>query len=132
MALTNGARRKVVDAYTRMLLSSWGDEDYAARLDRDPVGALAEAGLTLPADSRVTIVRHSSDQIGAEIAEGGGDLEAQLALYETGLQTGEFVFHVPQAPDLDTGELDADDLNSVAAGATYCCCCCPSCSSCTI
>lgn len=132
MALTQTARRRFVDAYSHMLLTSWGDEAYAARLSApNPAAAVAEAGIELPPGARVTIVRHTADQI-ASAEAGSGDLEAQIALYEAGLESGDFVFHVPDTPVLDNEELDAEDLNAVSAGTTYCCCCCPACSSCTV
>lgn len=132
MALSSTARRQFVDAYSHMLLTSWGDEAYAARLAAtNPVAAVAEAGVELPSGARVTIVRHTADQI-ASAAAGSGDLEAQIALYEAGLESGDFVFHVPDTPVLDNEDLNVEDLSAVSAGTTYCCCCCPACSSCTI
>ena len=131
MALKQRERRQFVDAYSNMLLTSWGDESYAQRLARDPKAAAMEAGLQLPAGANVTIVRHPADQVGSDEAA-AADLEAQVGLYAEGLRTGEFVFHVPETPVLDVGELSLDELGAVAAGTTYCCCCCPACSSCTV
>ncbi len=132
MTLSQTARRRFVDAYSHMLLTSWGDEAFAARLNgSDPAAAVAEAGVELPAGARVTIVRHTAEQIGSAAA-GSGDLEAQIALYEAGLGSGDFVFHVPDTPVIDNEDLDVEDLNAVSAGTTYCCYCCPACSSCTI
>lgn len=131
MTLNIAQRRKFIDAYSKMLLTSWGDDAYRARLEAAPAAALAEAGLEIPAGATVEIVRHSASLVG-EDGKITGDIDAQVDLYEQGHETGNFVFHVPDTPELDTGELDPDDLNNVAAGVTYCCCCCPSCSSCTV
>ena len=131
MSLTLTERRRFVDAYSTLLLSSWGDEGFARRLHHDPVAAAQEAGMSIPAGVSVTIVRHTADQIGAGDAA-SSDLEAQVGLYEEGLRTGDVVLHVPETPVLDTAELSLDELGAVAAGATYCCCCCPACSSCTV
>ena len=92
---------------------------------------LATARRLARTGARVTIVRHTAEQIGSAAA-GSGDLEAQIALYEAGLGSGDFVFHVPDTPVIDNEDLDVEDLNAVSAGTTYCCCCCPACSSCTI
>lgn len=108
-----------------MLLTSWGDESYAQRLARDPKAAAMEASLQLPAGANVTIVRHPADQVGSDEAA-AADLEALKVELYPGLRTGEFVFHVPETPVLDVGELSLDELGAVAAGTTYCCCC-PAC-----
>lgn len=131
MGLNHGERRRFVDAYSNLLLTSWADEAFAARLRLDPVAAAQEAGMVIPAGVTVTTVRHTADQIGAGDAA-AADLEAQVGLYEEGLRSGEIILHLPQTPVLDTAELSLDELGAVAAGATYCCCCCPACSSCTV
>jgi hypothetical protein len=111
MALSPQARAEFVNAYTRVLVTAWSNEEYARRLDTTPHEALVEAGLTLPDD--------------AEIPEGtrDGGLDLQVELYEQGLSSNRFELHVPDSPHIDTTELSDGDLDGVAAGII--CCCCP-------
>jgi hypothetical protein len=117
MALSPQARAEFVNAYTRVLVTAWSSEEYAHRLDATPHEALAEAGLTLPADADIVIVR--------TIPEGtrDGGLDLQVELYEQGLSSNRFELHVPDSPHIDTTELSDGDLDGVAAGII--CCCCP-------
>jgi hypothetical protein len=121
MALTPEQRAEFVNAYTRVLIRSWSDEAYAAQLQSDPRAALAESGLELPADAQVTIVSQAPE------GHQEGSLDVQVALWETGLETGTFEFHIPDTPVVDAAELSESDLSDVAAGCFYCCCPCCSC-----
>lgn len=127
--LTTHQRKAFIDAYSQVVLASWADETFVERLEANPRATLAEVSFELPAGARVVVVRHEVPSLGQA---GSGDLDTQIELYETGLRTGRFIFHLPMAPQLDTTELDLDELASVAAGTEFCCCCCPMCSSCTI
>lgn len=122
MTLTQNERAEFVNSYTRVLINAWSSEDYAAKLETDPRGALAEAGIELPGDATVTISRAVPD---ASNSEGG--VEVQVDLFETGLETGHFEFKVPLVPQVDTAELSESDLEGVAAGGDINCCCCPCC-----
>ena len=121
MALDPQQRAEFVNAYTRVLISSWSDEAYATRLHSEPREALAEAGIELPAGAQVVIV--------TEAPEGHeeGNLDVQVALWETGLETGRYEFHIPATPTVDAAELSEGDLSDVAAGCNYCCCPCCCC-----
>lgn len=112
-------RAAFVSAYTKILTAAWSNEAYAARLASDPVAALAEHGLTVPAQSSVRIIR--------EVA-GEPDLEAQVRMWENGKTTGTYELLVPNTPQIDTRELSEADLEAVSGGDTYCCCCSPCCS----
>ncbi|WP_406277926.1 hypothetical protein [Embleya sp. NBC_00896] len=118
-------RAAFVRSYTKVLTAAWSDDEYAARLESDPRAALAEHGLELPAGAHVRIVRN----VGGE-----PDLEAQVALWESGTVTGEYDLRVPNSPQIEMRELSEADLESVAGGVdaprddtTYCCCCSPCC-----
>jgi hypothetical protein len=117
MALNPQQRTEFVNAYTRVLITAWSSEEFAARLDSNPRAALAESGLELPAGAEVVLVRN--------IPEGHheSNIDVQVALYERGLETGTFEFHVPETPQIDMAELSEGDLDSIAAGGIYCCCC---------
>ncbi|CCH72037.1 hypothetical protein [Nostocoides australiense] len=121
MALNENQKNEFVDAYTKALLASWSSDEYAARLESDPRAALAEVGLDLPADATIVVTRGA-----AEVSSEGdaqGRLDNQVALYEAGLESGRFEFHMPSTPQIDTSELDVDELAGIAGGGIYCCCC---------
>ena len=122
MAMNPQQRAEFVNAYTRALITAWSSEEFSRRLDQDPKAALAEVGLQIPADAQVELVR--------TVPEGSheGSLDAQVALYETGLATGRYEFHIPETPQIDMAELSEGDLDAVAAGSSIGCCCCPCCS----
>ncbi|WP_164416087.1 hypothetical protein [Streptomyces salinarius] len=121
MALDPQQRAEFVNAYTRVLISSWSDEAFAAKLSSEPRTALAESGLELPADAEIVIV--------TEAPEGHeeGNLDVQVNLWEQGLATGRYEFHIPASPSVDAAELSEGDLSDVAAGCNYCCCPCCCC-----
>lgn len=112
-------RSAFVSAYTKVLTAAWSDDNYVNRLEENPRTALAEQGLELPANATVRIVR----AIG-----GDPDLEAQVALWNAGKETGVYELRVPSSPQIEDRELSEADLEAVAGGDnTYCCCCCPCC-----
>ena len=121
MALDPRKRAEFVNAYTRALITAWSSEAYAAKLGTDPRAALAEAGLQVPANAEIVIVR--------TVPEGHheGNLDVQVELWETGLRTGRYEFHIPETPQIDMAELSEGDLADVAAGGTSCCCPCCCC-----
>ncbi|MFF3217103.1 hypothetical protein ACFYYB_41610 [Streptomyces sp. NPDC002886] len=123
MALDPQQRAEFVNSYTRVLISAWSDEAFSAKLASEPRTALAEAGLELPADAQVVIVTQAPD--GHE----QGNLDVQVDLWETGLETGRYEFHIPATPTVDAVELSEGDLSDVAAGVLDACnyCCCPCC-----
>jgi hypothetical protein len=123
MALSPKARTEFVNAYTRVLITAWSSEEFASKLQNNTREALAESGLELPGNAEVVLVR----SIPSNTQE--GSLDKQIELYERGLQTGRFEFHIPETPQVDVAELSEGDLDGVAAGDINCCCC--PCSCCT-
>jgi len=69
---------------------AWSDPAYKAKLLREPHAALAEAGVKVPAGTRVTVVEDTAD-------------------------TRHFV--LPVAP-ANAGELSAEELEKIAGGVT--------------
>lgn len=124
MALSPQARAEFVNAYTRVLVTAWSNEEFAHKLDTNPSEALAEAGLNLPANAEIVLVRTVPENTEE------GSLDLQVNLYEQGLSSGRFELHIPETPQIDTSELSEGDLEGIAAGTTINCCCCP-CSCCT-
>jgi len=123
MALSPKARTEFVNAYTRVLITAWSSEEFASKLSTNTREALAEGGLELPGNAEIVLIRSipSSTQ--------DGNLDKQVDLYERGLQTGHFEFHIPETPQVDVAELSEGDLDGVAAGDINSCCC--PCSCCT-
>jgi len=121
MAMDPQQRTEFVDAYTRVLITAWSNEDFAMRLDLDLRDALAECGLVLPADAIVERVREIPD------VQREGGLDVQIEAWERGLETGHFYLHIPETPELDISELTEGELEGIAASGYYCCCCCPCC-----
>ena len=117
MTLNPRERTEFVNAYTRVLITAWSSEEFSAKLDGNPREALAEAGLEVPAGARIEVVR--------TVPEGQHEtnLDVQVALWERGLESGTFEFHIPETPQIDMAELSEGDLDSIAAGDVNCCCC---------
>jgi hypothetical protein len=128
MSLTPEKRAAFVTAYTRVLVNTWSGEAYAHQLDTDPLAALAQAGVDLPAGAAVEVVRTA-----AEPADGAsGGIDAQVELYELGLTGRTFTFYIPAPPHIPTEQLESGELHGIAAGGIwdpYCCSCCPNCCS---
>lgn len=117
MTMTQQERAEFVNAYTRVLITAWSSGDFADRLVTDTKVALRECGIEVPAAATINLVR--------QIPEGHheGSLDVQVALWERGIETGNYELHVPETPQVDTAELSESDLDSIAAGDFYCCCC---------
>lgn len=122
MAMNAQERTEFVDAYTRLLITTWSSEEFASRVDADLQGAMKECGLAVPANAIVERVRDIP-----EVQREGG-LDVQIEAWERGLETGHFYLHLPETPELDIAELSEGELEGVAAGTYVCCCCCPCCS----
>lgn len=110
-----------VQGYSKVIGQSWADEQYMARLLKDPKSVLAEVGLTIPQGAQLNVVRISPT--------GQGKIENQVALWEAGERTGIYELRVPDK----SGDLTLSDeqLSAVAGGAASVgdinCCCCPCC-----
>ncbi|MFE9481500.1 hypothetical protein ACFYNM_23190 [Streptomyces spororaveus] len=129
MAMDAQQRTEFVNAYTKTLITAWSSDEYRARLKSDPRSALEESGLTLPADAEIVIVSADPE------TQPDGNLDVQVGLWEAGLASGRFEFHVPDAPVVETAELSESDLSGLSGGGkgggpTVLTCCCP-CSCCT-
>jgi hypothetical protein len=121
VALDPRARAEFINAYTRALITAWSSDEFAAKLTASPRIALAEAGLEIPADAEIVVVR---------TVPGGqheGNLEVQVELWEAGLANGRYEFHIPETPQVDMSELSEGDLADITAGVAIYACCCPCC-----
>lgn len=124
MALNETQKKQFIDGYTKAMVTSWSDEDFAERLKSDPRAALAESGIELPANARIELVTNIAEGEGGE-ATREQRLDHQVELYEKGLETGHFEFRIPSTPQVSSEDLDVDELAGVAGGVA--CCCCPCC-----
>lgn len=127
MAMNENEKREFINAYTKALVTSWSSEEYAERLQNDSRAALAEAGLEVPADARLEIIRTVPED--ADTNATNGHLDRQVALWQVGLDTGLYQVYIPDTPQVDLESLDLEDLEAVAGGDINCCCC--PCSCCT-
>jgi len=125
MAMDAQQRSQFVDAYTRLLITTWSSEEFENRLTSDMQGALTEVGLEVPANATVERIREVPE--GRQQTERGG-LDVQVAEWERGLDTGHFYLYIPDTPQVDISELSEGDLEGIAASSYICCCCCPCCS----
>lgn len=121
MTMSLSERAEFVNGYTRILISTWSDDEFAQRLDADPAAALYECGIQLPAESTLELVRTVPE------GEEEGNLDAQIEAWERGIETGHYRLYVPYVPQIDTVEITEADLDSIVAGMFACCCCCPCC-----
>lgn len=124
MTVIDSQTRAFTDAYTRVLTASWSSDEYAERLRRSPRAALEEVGLSVPAGAQLEIVR-------TEITDDSDvdGLDAQIAMWMEGHSTGVFRLLVPDPPELDTEDLNLDDMATIGGG--FACCCCGPCSCCS-
>ena len=122
------ARNDFVNNYSRLLTTMWSDESFAELLAASPVEVLSDCGLQVADGARVELVRDGS---------GEPDLEAQIAAWESGAETGVYTLFVPASPVIETQELSEAELEAVSGGGnsggtnvycccTPCCCCCGS------
>lgn len=110
-------RAAFVDAYTKVLTSSWSSEEHSRQLEEDPRSVLAADGLHIPVGAQIDVVR---------LASGEPDLDRQIELWEEGRETGHYTIHVPATPRIYTRELSDGDLGSISGGiGGACCSCCP-------
>jgi hypothetical protein len=112
------AKQRFIRGYTKILTQSWSSDEFSRQLESDPRAVLASMGLDTAPGSVVEIVRSHIDL---------PDLEKQLSTWAEGLVTGHFVLFVPHLPQLDTRDLDEEDLGDLAGGVpSFCCspCCC--------
>jgi hypothetical protein len=118
-------RTEFVGAYTQILVTAWSSELFARRLQRDPVPALAEHGLTVPPGSEVVVL----EGLSADAED--PSLDAAISTWEAGDSSGRYVLFVPSTPQMHAQGLSDDDLATVVAGYQINQCCCTPCCCCT-
>lgn len=121
MSLDTREREEFVRAWGTILMKSWEDDDFKARLQEDPKAVMNENGLEIQDDATVNLEKPPEDA--------GPDLDRQIDLYAEGRETGNYTFYVQESNQLQTQEVSEQELEGVAAGACSssiisCCCCC--------
>lgn len=117
------AKDEFLASYTKILVAAWTDDEFAQRLNTDPVEAIGEYGLDLPAGGELVVTRTIPDDAGAPSED------VAIGKWEAGRTTGKYVLSVPETPQVDLAELSEADLMAVSAGWSVSCCSCP-CSCC--
>ena len=113
--MTATQNQHFVHAYSNLLVRAWTDKSYAAQLQQDPTNVAKSAHLGVKAGGTVTLDQSGSAQT--------ADLDAQIAAWEAGDQSGKYMLYIPKQP-----QLGMTSANSSSVGETsYCCCCCPCC-----
>lgn len=90
-------RQSFIRAYTRILVSSWFDSSYLARLTSSPREILAQEGLEVP-DAVEVRIQHAAIPIW-ETESSDAALNAQVDLWLAAREAGEFVLYLPEAPE---------------------------------
>ena len=118
----NQGMQEFAAAYTKLLVAVWKDAKLADLLRSDPRAVAADAGLVIPSDVEVKVVKASDDLPDDPQME----LEMYYGDFQKGLADKAVTLAVPQAPALDAQDLTSDDLAEVAGGMACCClpCCC--------
>jgi hypothetical protein len=118
--MTPANRGSFVAAYSKLITEVWADPAKERLLEENPRDLLAGYGLTVPDGVHVTVVR--------DVGDADPDLDEQVRLWESGVQSGEVVLVVPRLDLLSEQELAEDELDAVVAGLdSSCACCCPCC-----
>jgi glutaminase len=98
--LDQTARTAFASRYANVLAQAWSSEEFLRHLQSRPQTVLAALGLPTAVGSHISIVR---------TLDANPNLDAQIALWERGQATGEYVLFVPYTPPMRNAEpSDAD------------------------
>ena len=110
-------REEFVKNYSKVIGQAWTDEGYMERLLKEPRTILADAGLSVPGNAAINIVRVEPT--------GEGSLDEQAELWATGETSGVYELFVPIKPA--EFALSDEQLAAIAGGGDWCTCTCPCC-----
>ena len=99
------AKVRFIRCYSRILTRAWCDDEFCAAMEADPRWAIAECGWTLPDEACVSVLRLLSRD---------PDIDSQLALWEAGEMSGNYILNVPI---LAMKELSETQLDGVVGGS---------------
>jgi hypothetical protein len=104
--MNSAAQTHFISCYCRILARTWSDEEFSELLEADPLAVLAASGLTLRPDARISVIRSVLHE---------PDVWLQLALWEDGDTTGNYVLHVPALNARKLTEVELDNLTGGSA-----------------
>ncbi len=119
----NQGMQEFAAAYTKLLVAVWKDAKLADLLRSDPRAVAADAGLVIPSDVEVKVVKASDDLPDDPQME----LEMYYGDYQKGLADKMVTLAIPEVSMLKVQDLTSEELAGVAGGLCIRLCCSCSC-----
>lgn len=104
--------------YSKVLVQTWTDREFKARLEKEPAQVLKEYGIPTAKNAKINIVK--------EVQPGQASLATQMQEWVKGAETGNYTLYLPEQPQLST-ESAAGVGDFGVSDVSVCCCCCPCC-----
>ena len=119
----NQGMQEFAAAYTKLLVAVWKDAKLADLLRSDPRAVAADAGLVIPSDVEVKVVKASDDLPDDPQME----LEMYYGDFQKGLADKMVTLAIPEVSMLNVQDLTSEELAGVAGGLCIRLCCSCSC-----
>jgi len=119
----NQGMQEFAAAYTKLLVAVWKDAKLADLLRSDPRAVAADAGLVIPSDVEVKVVKASDDLPDDPQME----LEMYYGDFQKGLADKMVTLAIPEVSMLKVQDLTSEELAGVAGGLCIRLCCSCSC-----
>ena len=119
----NQGMQEFAAAYTKLLVAVWKDAKLADLLRSDPGAVAADAGLVIPSDVEVKVVKASDDLPDDPQME----LEMYYGDFQKGLADKMVTLAIPEVSMLKVQDLTSEELAGVAGGLCIRLCCSCSC-----
>ena len=119
----NQGMQEFAAAYTKLLVAVWKDAKLADLLRSDPRAVAADAGLVIPSDVEVKVVKASDDLPDDPQME----LEMYYGDFQKGLADKMVTRAIPEVSMLKVQDLTSEELAGVAGGLCIRLCCSCSC-----
>ena len=119
----NQGMQEFAAAYTKLLVAVWKDAKLADLLRSDPHAVAADAGLVIPSDVEVKVVKASDDLPDDPQME----LEMYYGDFQKGLADKMVTLAIPEVSMLKVQDLTSEELAGVAGGLCIRLCCSCSC-----
>lgn len=119
----NQGMQEFAAAYTKLLVAVWKDAKLADLLRSDPRAVAADAGLVIPSDVEVKVVKASDDLPDDPQME----LEMYYGDFQKGLADKMVTLAIPEVSVLKVQDLTSEELAGVAGGLCIRLCCSCSC-----
>ena len=119
----NQGMQEFAAAYTKLLVAVWKDAKLADLLRSDPRAVAADAGLVIPSDVEVKVVKASDDLPDDPQME----LEMFYGDFQKGLADKMVTLAIPEVSMLKVQDLTSEELAGVAGGLCIRLCCSCSC-----